>query len=149
MRVRFGLETRATPEQVFAAFTDFSDSRVQVWQKTLDPAKYELRESGENWAVVREGSGGTRIWVLLRYEWEEPGTVRWTLLDSDHCAGGRGEVLVSPCHGGGSRVDVVIDHHHPRGVRGAAILLAQRLLGPLAFPRLWRSALDRLATPAR
>ncbi len=90
-----------------------------------------------------------RIWVVLRYEWQRPGTIRWTLLDSDHCAGGRGEILVFPREGGGSRVDAMIDHHHPRGVRGTAILLMQRLVGPIAFRRMWRSTLDGLATPAR
>ena len=149
MLFRYRLETRAAPERVFEAFTDFSDRRLEVWRTSLDPAKYELRDSGENWAVVREGSAGVHIWVVLRYEWERPGTIRWTLLDSDHCGGGRGEILVSPREGGGSRVDAMIDHHHPRGARGTAILLMQRLLGPIAFPRLWRSTLDGLATPAR
>ena len=148
MLVRYSLDTKAAPAQVFEAFTDVSDHRLEVWSRTLDPAKYEVRERGDGWAVVREGSAGTRIWVLLRYEWEPPGTVRWTLLDSDHCTGGRGEVLISPRGDGGSHVDALIDHHHPRGVRGAAILLAQRLVGPIAFPRLWRSTLDRLATPS-
>ena len=148
MRFRFSLTTTATPEQVFTAFTDFGERRLRVWRKTLDPEKYEVREEGENWAVVREGSAGTRIWVLLRYEWQPPGTVRWTLLDSDHCDAGRGEVLITPDSGGGSRVDVEIDHGRPRGLRGRAILLVQRLVGPVAFPRLWRSALDALADPA-
>ena len=148
MRFRFSLTTTATPEQVFTAFTDVGERRLQVWRKTLDPAKYEVREEGENWAVVREGSAGTRIWVLLRYEWQPPGTVRWTLLDSDHCDAGRGEVLITPGPAGGSRVDVDIDHGRPRGLRGRAILLVQRLVGPLAFPRLWRSALDALTDPA-
>ena len=43
MRFRYGLTTRATPEQAFAAFTDFGPRRLDVWQKTLDPAKYEVR----------------------------------------------------------------------------------------------------------
>jgi hypothetical protein len=38
----FGLEARGTHEQVFTAFTDFSDRRLEVWAKTLDPATYEL-----------------------------------------------------------------------------------------------------------
>jgi hypothetical protein len=144
MIFRFTFDTRATPEQVVDAFTHVGDRRLEVWRRTLDPAKYEVREVGDRWAVVREGSAGTRIWVLLRYEWPEPGTVRWTLLDSDHCRRGRGEVLVTPRHGGGSRVDVTIDHGGPRGLRGRAILLGQRVLGPIAFPRMWRSALDDL-----
>lgn len=145
MLFRFHLETAATPAQVFDAFTDFTDRRLDVWRRTLDPAKYEVRERGTTWAVVREGSAGTRIWVLLRYDWQAPGTVRWTLLDSDHCDEGRGEVRITPRPGGGSRVDVLIDHRRPRGLRGRAILLAQRLLGPVAFARTWRSALDRVA----
>jgi uncharacterized protein YndB with AHSA1/START domain len=149
MLFRFSLETKATPEQVFVAFTDFSARRLEVWSRTLDPAKYEVREQGENWAVVREGSAGADIWVVLRYEWQEPGRISWTLVDSNHCDGGSGEVLISARDGGGSRVDVMIDHDHPRGMKGTAILLVQRLVGPVAFPRLWRSALDRLATPAR
>ena len=148
MLFRFSLDTTAEPEQVFSAFTDFSPRRLEVWRSTLDPAKYELRQQGEHWAVVREGSAGADIWVVLRYEWQEPGTIRWTLVDSNHCDGGRGEVLVSARDGGGSRVDAVIDHERPRGVKGTAILLVQRLVGPVAFPRMWRSALDRLANPA-
>jgi hypothetical protein len=70
-------------------------------------------------------------------------------VDSNHCDGGSGEVVISAREGGGSRVDVMIDHDHPRGMKGTAILLVPRLVGPVAFPRLWRSALDRLATPAR
>ena len=116
-----------------------------MWSKTLDPAKYEVREQGEGWAVVREGSAGVHLWVLLRHEWAAPGRVTWTLIDSDHCDRGTGEVLITPRDGGGSRVDVSIHHSGGRGLRGRAVLLTQRVLGPLAFPRAWRSALDRLA----
>ncbi len=143
MLVRFHVETTATPDQVFRAFTDFSDRRLEVWSKSLDRTKYEVRERGDTWAVAREGSAGTSIWVLLRYDWE-PGVVRWSLVDSDHCGAGRGEVRISPRSGGGSRVDVLIDHSEPRGLRGTAILLLQRVLGPVLFPRMWKSALDRL-----
>jgi hypothetical protein len=50
-----------------------------------------------------------RIRVLLRYEWQPPGTIRWTLLDSDHCSAGRGDIRVS-------RVDAEIDHRRPSGL---------------------------------
>ncbi len=147
MPFRYSVDTKAAPDQVFRAFTDFSDRRLEVWAKTLDPKKYELREHGDNWAVVKEGSAGTKIWVLLRYEWQEPGTVHWSLVDSDHCDGGTGDITIVPRPGGGSTLNVVIDHQDPRGVRGRGILLMQRLVGPIAFPRLWKSALDRLAEP--
>ncbi len=91
MRVHFRLDTRASPEQVFAALTDMSERRLEVWSKTLDPAEYEVREQGEGWAVVREGSAGVHLWVVLRYEWAAPDRVTWTLVDSDHCDRGTGE----------------------------------------------------------
>ena len=77
---------------------------------------------------------------------EAPDRVTWTLIDSDHCDRGTGEVLIRPLDGGGSRVDVTIHHSGGRGLRGRAVLLTQRVLGPLASPRAWRSALDRLAS---
>lgn len=145
MRLHFRVDTRASPEQVFTALTDVSERRLQVWSKTLDPAKYEVREQGEGWAVVREGSAGVHLWVVLRYEWAAPDRVSWTLVDSDHCDRGTGEVLITPGDGGGSRLDVTIHHAGGRGLRGRAVLLTQRLLGPRVFPRTWRAALDRLA----
>ena len=46
--------------------------------------------------------------MVLRYEWTAPDRVTWTLIDSDHCDRGTGEVLIRPLDGGGSRVDVTI-----------------------------------------
>jgi hypothetical protein len=141
----FHLETRATPAQALAAFVDFSDERLTTWRRSLDPAKYELREHGDSWAVAKEGSAGTKVWVLLRYEWSDPRHIHWDLLDSDHCDAGTGDIDIHGLPGGGSRLECSIDHGEPRGTRGRAILLGQRLVGPVAFPRLWRSALDRYA----
>jgi hypothetical protein len=38
-----------------------------------------------------------------------------------------------------------MQHSGGRGLRGRAVLLTQGLLGPVAFPRVWRAALDRMA----
>jgi hypothetical protein len=53
--MRFDLDTKASPEQVLEAMTDFTDRRTRIW-KTLDPQVYEVRERGDTWAVAREGS---------------------------------------------------------------------------------------------
>jgi hypothetical protein len=45
--LRFDLKTKASPEQVLRALTDFTDARLQIWNRTLDPKTYELRDSGE------------------------------------------------------------------------------------------------------
>ena len=34
---RFDLKTKASPEQVLRALTDFTDARLQIWNRTLDP----------------------------------------------------------------------------------------------------------------
>jgi len=143
MFFRFDLETTARPEQVFHAFVDFSASRLEVWKQTLDPKKYEVREVGDGWAVAKEGSPGS--WVLLRYEWSAPGTIHWSVIDTSYCRRGTGDITISPLDSGGSRVDAVLDHSGPKGLGGAVVLLMQRVIGPLLFPRLWKSALDRLA----
>ncbi|MGY1770090.1 hypothetical protein [Blastococcus sp. SYSU D00813] len=145
MLVRFGLDTRAGPEQVLDALTVVGDRRLEIWSRTLDPAKYEVRDHGPGWAVLKEGSAGVRLWVLLRYEWPTPDRVTWTLLESDHCDRGTGEVRISPRDGGGSRLEVTMRHSGGRGLRGRAVLGLQRVLGPVAFPRMWKAALDRLA----
>jgi hypothetical protein len=64
-RMRFDFTTRASPEQVFRALTDFTESRLETWNRTLDPKTYELRESGQTWAVARESSPRSPFWVSL------------------------------------------------------------------------------------
>ena len=144
MLVEYSLETAATPEVVLGAMTDFTEHRLEVWNGTLDPKKYEVRQLGDTWAVVKEGSPGKKVWVVLRYDWSRPGIITWELLNSGYAKRGTGVIRVSPGENGGSRLDVVIHHTGPKGVGGAVILLFQGLLGPIVFPRLWRKRLDRL-----
>ena len=54
--MRFDVGTRASPEQVRRALTDFTDRRLRTWHRTLDPRTYELRDQGENWAEAREST---------------------------------------------------------------------------------------------
>jgi len=44
--MRFDVVTRASPEQVLEAMTDFTDRRLQIWSTTLDPKIYEVMELG-------------------------------------------------------------------------------------------------------
>ena len=93
--MRFDLKTKASPEQVLRALTDFTDARLQIWNRTLDPKTYELRDSGETWAVARESSPRSPFWVVVRYDWSDPESVRFTVLESSY--GGGGEGLVQIC----------------------------------------------------
>jgi Polyketide cyclase / dehydrase and lipid transport len=142
---RYTFDTMATPDQVFAVLTDFTDRRLETWKGSLDPKKYELREQGDTWAVCKEGSAPLNIWVVLRYEWELPGTIRWSMVESNHCGRGDGLVTIRPASGNGSRVSIEIDHGEPWGLRGRAILGMQELLGPRLFPGMWKRSLDRYA----
>jgi hypothetical protein len=83
-RMRFDIKTKASSKQVLRALTDFTDARLQIWNRTLDPKTYELRDSGQTWAVARESSPRSPFWVVVRYDWSDPESVRWTILDSSY-----------------------------------------------------------------
>jgi polyketide cyclase/dehydrase/lipid transport protein len=143
MQVRCSFETRATPAQVFHAYTDFTDRRLETWRDTLKPENYSLHESGASWAVVREGS--LRMGVVLRYEWSEPSTVRWSILESNLCDHGGGELTVRPAAGGGAHVDIRIEEGGGKGMLGRLVLGLKSLLGPSVLRRASKGTLDRIA----
>jgi hypothetical protein len=82
--MRFDIKTKASPEQVHRALTDFTDARLDIWTRSLDPKTYELRDKGPTWAVARESSPRSPFWVVVRYDWSDPKSVRWTVLDSSY-----------------------------------------------------------------
>ncbi|MGY1813995.1 SRPBCC family protein [Blastococcus sp. SYSU D00820] len=147
MRLRCAFSTDATPEQVLDAYTEFGPRRLEIWRDTLRPEHYELRERGDTWAVVREGS--LRMGVVLRYDWSTPGTVTWTLLQSTFCDRGGGRLEVRPDGDGGARVQIVIEEHGGRGLAGRAVLGLKGLLGPTVLRRASKRSLDRFAAEAR
>jgi hypothetical protein len=63
-------------EQVFAAATDFSAQRPELWPN-ISREFWQLHDSGPNWADATEGSPS--IWAREHYEWSGP--------DSRHNAG--------------------------------------------------------------
>lgn len=145
-RVQFEVVTKASPEQVRRALTDFSSRRLQTWNRTLDPKRYELLEHGETWAVAREATPGSPFWVVARYDWSDPAVIRLTVQESSYGGGGEGSFQIVPGKDGGSRLRVEWDNTN-------AALAWQKLLllvihrGPmgLVISRLWASALDRYA----
>jgi hypothetical protein len=140
--MRFELETLATPDQVRAALTDFTDRRLQIWSRTLDPKRYEVRELGDTWAVAKEASPGSPFWVVARYDWSDPDVVRWSIVDSSYGGGGDGEAQIRP-RPGGSHLAVFWSNE---GERQRALLWVLHHL-PLdrLVARMWRRALDQYA----
>lgn len=144
MRFSFSLTTVASPEQVLAAFTDFTDRRPGIWSDTLDPAAYQVSEVGDTWAIVREGSRRPRLWAVERYDWSVPGQVRWSATSSNFCAPGSGIEVTINAHDGGSRVDGAW-HRSSQGLKGAVLVPMMRLLLPRMLPKMWKEVLDRYA----
>lgn len=144
-RVRFDVDTKASPEQVERAFTDFTDRRLQIWNRTLDPKKYELRGLGESWAVARESSPGSPFWAVARYDWSEPAVIRWTVEESSYGGAGKGMVRIAPAGRGGSRLHVEWDNTNARPMQKPLLFLLHH--GPMGrvISRMYTAALDRYA----
>lgn len=143
MRMRCNFVTRASPERVIRAYTDFSDRRLEIWRDTLKAENYAVHDSGDSWAVVREGS--LKAGPVLRYEWTEPNKVRWSVLESTICERGTGELYVRPARTGGSHVEIWIEEEGRKNVLAGITLGLKGLFGPLTLPRTSRRALDRFA----
>jgi hypothetical protein len=143
-RMRFDLTTKASPEQVLRALTDFTDSRLETWNRTLDPKTYELRESGPTWAVARESSPRSPFWVVVRYDWSDAGTVRWTVVDSSYGGGGEGLVQIAPGVDRGSQVHAEWTYTGARLMQRPPIFLINHGMSRF-ISRMWASALDRYA----
>ena len=142
--MRFSVVTKASPEQVHGALTDFSPRRLQTWHRTLDPDRYEVREQGPTWAVAREASPRSPFWVVARYDWSHPDEIRWVVEESSYGGSGRGCVGIEPL-GAGSRLHVEWENSGARPLQRPMLFLLHR--GPMGrvFSGLWTSALDRYA----
>jgi hypothetical protein len=144
--VQFEVVTKASPEQVRRALTDFSSRRLQTWNRTLDPTRYEVRDRGETWAVAREATPGSPFWVVARYDWSDPAVIRLTVQESSYGGAGEGSFRIAPGEDGGSRLHVEWENTDAaRPWQTLLLFLIHR--GPMGriVSRMWASALDRYA----
>ena len=139
------MATQATPDQVRRALTDFTERRLRIWDRTLDPATYDLRELGDTWAVARESTARSPHWVVARYDWSDPSAVRWTVLDCSWGGAGDGSVRAVP-EGDGSRVHAEWTYTGATRRRDkVGLALIGRFPVRTFIVREWRRALDRYA----
>jgi len=144
--MRFEVDTNASPEQVREALTDFTDRRVRIWNRTLDPKGYEVRAVGDTWAVARESTAGSPFWVVSRYDWSNPSVIRTTMEEGSWGGGGTGSVRIAAADGGGSRVHAEWTHTGVTRTRDRVLLfLFNSLPMRRMIARLWVTALDRYA----
>jgi hypothetical protein len=118
-KVELDLQTAVAPERVRAALLDFSPQRPEVWPG-IAPTAYEVYSIGDTSADIREGtkSPGMTVWAKERYDWSDPQTVRWTVVESNFCApGSYVAATITPRDGGGSNVHIEWNRT-PTGFRG-------------------------------
>jgi hypothetical protein len=126
--------------------TDFTDRRPQIWNRTLDPKRYEVRELEDSWAVARKSPPGSPFWVVARYDWSDPTVVRWTVEESSYCGHGTGSVRIAATDDGGSRVHVEWNYTDISRTRDNLMLfLIQRFPMSRTISRMRASALNRYA----
>jgi hypothetical protein len=144
--MRFDVKTHASPEQVLRALTDFTDRRLEIWSRTLDPKTYEVRGLGDSWAVARESTPGSPFWGVVRYDWSDPTVVRWTEDESSYGGRGKGSVRIASTHDGGSRLHVEWSSGEASRTRDKMMLLLIHR-GPMnrLISHFWASALNRYA----
>ena len=143
MRIQTSFDTKATPTQVVAALTDFSDRRPEIWAM-LDADKYEVLEVGETSARVREGSKRPNVWAVEKYDWG-PRRVTWTAEESNFCKPGSGvEVDITEGSNGGTHVDLIW-HRQPSNLKGWMIIAPMKLVGPMMMKKAIGGALDEYA----
>ena len=100
------LETTVPPETVRAALLDFSPRRPEVWPG-LAASEYRVYETGPTSADIREGTRGPgmTIWAREHYDWSDPRTVKWTVVESNFSApGSYVAATITARPGGGSHV---------------------------------------------
>jgi hypothetical protein len=138
------LDTKASPERVVRALTDFSPKRFDLWPN-VDRKYFKVESVGESSAEVTEGSpifGG--VWERGSYDWSRPGTVRIDVKDSNAFKPGSYWIYeVTPMPGGGSHVHMEFDRQ-PRNLKGMFVGTVLNLFGRKIFSKQLGETLRRL-----
>ncbi len=138
------LDSRASPEAILHALTDFSPKRFELFSN-VDRRYFESGEKGDTWAEVTEGSpvfGG--VWERSRYDWSEPGTVRIEVKDSNAFASGSyWKYEITPRPDGGSHVHMEFDRR-PKNLRGKVLSVILTLFGKQMYEKQFGETLKKL-----
>jgi hypothetical protein len=119
------VETTLPPEQVRAGLLDFSERRPQIWPG-IEPSLYEVYEVGDSSAEIREGTKLPfgKVWARERYDWSDPNTIRWTVIDSNFSVPGSYVSATLEPKDGGTRVKI----HWEREGKNLAHKLMMRMM---------------------
>src|SRR2546425_10675716 len=117
-RIELDFQTKLPPDKVVEALVDFTPKRPDIWPG-LAREFYEVYSVGESSAEVQEGSSKPiKVWAKERYDWSTPGTVTWTVNESNFCTP-RSFVSIQAesDEGGGSRVHLTWERF-PSNMKG-------------------------------
>ena len=135
---------------MIAALTDFSSKRFDLWPN-LDHKYYELTDSGDTSAEVKEGSDclGGGVWERSRYDWSHLGTVRIDVQESNTFEPGSYWLYeVTPKPGGGSHVHMEFDRRPPN-LKGKVLSALLSVAGNKIFGKSLSETLQRIeASPS-
>ena len=143
--VELDIDTSLSLETVISALTDFSERRPEIWPG-LHSSLYEVHSLGDTWAEVKEGSRapGMTVWAIEGYEWSSPGTVKWTIKESNLFApGGSVSAQVRPSPGGGSRIHVTWNRTGV-GFKGRMLVGIIKLSGGKPVAASIKAGLDKM-----
>src|SRR5262245_21556028 len=129
-RFEIDFETALPPTEVIQALTNFTPQRPDIWPG-LARQYYEVYSVGETSADVREGgTKPVKVWAKEHYDWSTPGTVTWTVKESDFCTPGSFvSVRADPSGAGGSKVHLTWERF-PSNAKGRFIIAMMKLVGP-------------------
>jgi Polyketide cyclase / dehydrase and lipid transport len=142
--IEVDVDTRLPSERVVAALTDFSDRRPDIWPG-LAREYYEVYSVGEGTAEVQEGSTKPfRVRAKEHYDWSTPGTVTWTVKESNFCTPGSFvSARITPAQGG-SHIHLTWERS-PSNLKGRVIILMMALFGRKVLSTYTMKVLDGLA----
>jgi hypothetical protein len=137
-------DTRATPQEVIGALTDFSDRRLELWPN-IDRKYYKVHQVSRSSADVTEGSGVLGgVWERTHYDWSEPGKVHIRVEDSNAFRPGSSwSYSVEPRPDGGSHVHLEF-LRRPRNAKGVVLSALFSVAGRKIFGDFLEDTLHRL-----
>jgi hypothetical protein len=143
-RLEVEIDTSLAPQRVLDALLDFSERRPEIWPG-LAPEFYEVYSVGETSADVKEGSSmpGMKIWAREHYDWSTPGTVSWTVTESNFCTPGSGVVTEITPRNGGSHLHVTWERTGSNA-KGRMIVQMMKLTKGRLIVKSVRSGLEKL-----
>jgi hypothetical protein len=144
-RIEIDFEAKLPPDKVVEALTDFTPRRPEIWPG-LAREFYEVYSVGESSAEVREGSSKPiKVWAKERYDWSMPGTVTWTVNESNFCTPGSFvSVRAEAAPGGGSKIHLTWERF-PSNMRGRIAVAMMQMFGPKILRSYCTKVLDGLA----